>query len=118
MDDETRVTLRIPADVYRAVQRRAHAESRSLNGEIVWLLRQELARRQEASRMAEQAEQTERENALIVTLCREAGDTEPDAELVSGFRSNHHPDDIRAAASGDVAALVQLRQACGLPTFR
>jgi hypothetical protein len=58
-----------------------------------------------------------REDALIVALCREAGDTEPADELVEGFRSNQSAADIRDAAAGDVAALVRLRLASGLPIF-
>jgi predicted type IV restriction endonuclease len=59
-------------------------------------------------------EMTERE--LILALCEEAGDdmTDPD-EVEAGFRINHHPADIRAAADGDVAALLRLRRDCGLP---
>lgn len=63
-------------------------------------------------------ETTTLENALILDLCYEAGDTGPDAELLAGFRSNHHPEDIAAAAAGDVAALAALRHACGLPVVR
>jgi|GEM_PF-3680283 len=59
----------------------------------------------------------EEQNAMILELCREAGDEGSDEDLIEGFRSNHHPEVIAAAASGDVAALVQLRDACGLPIF-
>lgn len=69
----------------------------------------------------------EQEDALILDLWRELG-TEwnqdgsvvagwTDEQLIDGFRGNHHPDLIAAAAGGDVAALVQLRQECGLPIF-
>ena len=34
--DEVRLTVRIPREVYEAMQRRAKAERRSLNGQIVW----------------------------------------------------------------------------------
>jgi len=40
MTDETRVTLRLPADLADFVRERAAAEHRSLNSEIVHLLRQ------------------------------------------------------------------------------
>ena len=60
----------------------------------------------------------EHENAMIVDLCHEAGDTGSNDELIEGFRANHHAEDIAAAASGDVAALAALRQACGLPVIR
>lgn len=55
-----------------------------------------------------------REDELIVALCTEAGDTCSDEEKIEGFRGNHHPDLIRDAANGDVAALVQLRRDCGV----
>ena len=55
----------------------------------------------------------QQEDALLLDLCREAGDL----QLIEGARSNHNEDDIRAAATGDVAALVKLRQAFGLPIF-
>ena len=51
--------------------------------------------------------------ALATALTLEAGES-PDTEA---FVANHHPDDINAAASGDTAALIALRQACGLPIF-
>lgn len=57
------------------------------------------------------------EHDLIVTLCREAGDDVDDPDLDADFRANHDPHDISAAAAGDVAALVRLRRACGLPVF-
>lgn len=72
-------------------------------------------------------EQREQEDALILALCREVGpelnangtttESWTDTQKIDGFRGNHHPDLIRAAALGDVAALVQLRHACGLPAF-
>ena len=61
--------------------------------------------------------QEQKEDEMLVALCREAGDEGTDEALIEGARSNHHPDDIRDAANGDVAALVKLRQAFGLPIF-
>jgi hypothetical protein len=63
--------------------------------------------------------QASRERSMILALCTEAGDdvSDPD-EVEAGFRINHHPDDIRAAADGDVAVLLRLRHACGLPVTR
>jgi hypothetical protein len=40
MEDEARVTLRLPADLAEFLRQRAAAEHRSLNSEIVHLLRQ------------------------------------------------------------------------------
>jgi len=65
----------------------------------------------------EEVFQRNRENELLIALCREAGDVGTDDELSEGARGNHHPDLIRDAANGDVAALVKLRQAFGLPIF-
>lgn len=62
-------------------------------------------------------QQEQRENALLLALCREAGDSGPDAVLIDGARGNHQPGLIRDAANGDVAALVQLRHDFGLPIF-
>ncbi len=62
-------------------------------------------------------DQEQKENDLLVALCREAGDEGTDEALIDGARGNHHPDDIRDATNGDVAALVKLRQAFGLPIF-
>jgi hypothetical protein len=59
-----------------------------------------------------------KEDELILELCREAGDTVSDEECLEGFRANYHPDTIRAAAQGDVEAIIELRQGCGLPIFR
>jgi plasmid stability protein len=42
-DAETRLTVRLPADLAAALRTRAAAEQRSLNSEIVVLLRQALA---------------------------------------------------------------------------
>lgn len=56
------------------------------------------------------------EQDLILALCREAGDYILNPEWAEDeFRSNHNSEDITAAATGDVAALVRLRTACGLP---
>jgi hypothetical protein len=56
---------------------------------------------------------------LILDLCREAGDDVSDEPAtIEAFLGNHHPDDIVAAAQGDHAALVRLREACGLPPVR
>src|SRR5262245_697397 len=56
---------------------------------------------------------------LILELCREAGDDVTNAyAVVDGFRANPHPDDIQSAADGDLRALIRLRKACGLPTFK
>jgi hypothetical protein len=63
------------------------------------------------------SDEVQKENELLVSLCREAGDTGTDNELIDGARGNHHPDLIHDAAQGDVAALIQLRQAFGLPIF-
>jgi len=61
--------------------------------------------------------QRELEDALLTELCREAGDIGRDEELVEGARANHDPEDIAEAACGDVAALIRLRIAFGLPIF-
>jgi hypothetical protein len=42
MPAETRITVRLPADIAQALRDRASAEDRSLNREIVFLLRQAL----------------------------------------------------------------------------
>lgn len=56
------------------------------------------------------------ENNLILDLCREAGDDISDeAATLDAFRGNHHADLITDAAAGQVLALAQLRQDCGLP---
>lgn len=59
---------------------------------------------------------------LVLALLEEAGDgdiahRDPDAALY-GFTGNHPASVINAAADGDVAALVELRAACGLPILR
>ncbi len=61
--------------------------------------------------------QCEREDELLIELCREAGDVGTDEELIEGARANHDPEDIAEAARGDVAALIRLRIAFGLPIF-
>ena len=61
--------------------------------------------------------QSELEDALLTELCREAGDIGPDEELIEGARANHDSEDIAEAARGDVAALIRLRMAFGLPIF-
>lgn len=56
---------------------------------------------------------------LILVLCAEAGDDISDVDAVlEGFTSNHHTEDIEAAAGGDLRALIRLRKDCGLPAFR
>lgn len=57
---------------------------------------------------------------LVLALSAEAGDdmSTPLDDMLYGCTGNHHPDDIEDAASGDVAALIDLRQAFGLPIFR
>ena len=62
-------------------------------------------------------EQEQKEDAFLVSLCREAGNQGTDEELIEGARNNHHPDDIRDAANGDIAAIVKLRRAFGLLIF-
>lgn len=67
----------------------------------------------------------QKESALILELCREAdqlgieplGD-QSEEQIIEGFRSNYPDDVIRAAAEGDVAAIVELRRGCGLPIVR
>ncbi len=61
--------------------------------------------------------QREQEDELLIELCREAGDIGTDEELVEGARANHDSEDIAEAAQGDVAALIRLRIAFGLPIF-
>ena len=39
MAEDIRITLRIPPDVHRALTEQARQEQRSLNGQIVYLLR-------------------------------------------------------------------------------
>jgi hypothetical protein len=46
--DEVKITLRIPADVAEGMKQSAHENNRSLNGEIVWALREYLAKRKRA----------------------------------------------------------------------
>jgi hypothetical protein len=45
MNDEVRITLRIPSDLHDALVAAATADSRSLNGQIVHSLREEMAQR-------------------------------------------------------------------------
>jgi hypothetical protein len=55
---------------------------------------------------------------LIIALCREAGDTESDEVILEGYDANHRSccgPDIKAAAQGDVTALIQIRRCMGLP---
>lgn len=61
--------------------------------------------------------QHERENEFLIELCREAGGIGTDEELIERARVNHDPEDIAEAAQGDVAALIRLRLAFGLPIF-
>lgn len=42
MNDDVRITLRLPADLYKALIDAAERETRSLNGQIVHCLRQAL----------------------------------------------------------------------------
>jgi hypothetical protein len=44
---EVKITLRLPADVAEAMKQSAHANDRSLNGEVVRALREYLAKRQQ-----------------------------------------------------------------------
>lgn len=58
---------------------------------------------------------------LVLALVAEAGEDISGAtteDVLYGFTSNHHAEDINAAATGDVPSLVALRTACGLPVFR
>jgi predicted transcriptional regulator len=43
MEHETRITIRLPDEVAEALRQLAHDHNRSLNGEIVWALRQFIA---------------------------------------------------------------------------
>ncbi len=43
--EDTRITLRLPADVAEGMKQSAHENDRSLNGEIVRALREYLAKR-------------------------------------------------------------------------
>lgn len=59
---------------------------------------------------------------LTLALIEEAGEgdlahRDPDAAIY-GFTGNHPASLVNEAAAGDVAALVELRTACGLPIFR
>jgi hypothetical protein len=92
----------------------AQIAGEEMTGEPVCTDCQEVRR---AARTARHA-QEEAEDALILTLCHEAGDEGPDADLIDGFRGNFAPDLIAAAAAGDVEALVELRTAVGLPFTR
>ena len=49
---ETRITLRIPADVAEGMKQSAHENDRSLNGEIVRALREYLAKREDKRKRA------------------------------------------------------------------
>jgi hypothetical protein len=49
MESETRLTLRLPTDLHDALKELARRESRSVNGQIVYLLREAVSR---ASRQA------------------------------------------------------------------
>jgi hypothetical protein len=42
MPDDTRITVRLPADLTEALRERARADDRSLNRQILFLLRQAL----------------------------------------------------------------------------
>ena len=42
MDDDTRITLRLPTDLHARVAAAAASGHRSLNGEILWLIEQAL----------------------------------------------------------------------------
>jgi len=61
--------------------------------------------------------QEQKENALIIDLCRECGDQGTDTDLISGFRENHPDTTIREAANGSVTAFAELRRGCCLPLF-
>lgn len=61
---------------------------------------------------------TEKAVDVVLALCDEAGEDISDEQYVlEGFTANHSAEDINAAAEGDVAALIALRTACGLPIF-
>lgn len=64
---------------------------------------------------------TEAQRQVILTLCRDGGDTGTEEDLVAGFVANHLDRDgellrdLEAAAAGDVLATIRLRTRCGLP---
>lgn len=99
----------IPDDVAKILKQQAKASGLTLEA-YLRLKVIELARKE-----TKMKDQEQKENELLVELCREAGDTGTDEELIDGARGNHAPDLIRDAACGDVAALVQLRHDFGLP---
>jgi hypothetical protein len=39
MPDDIKLQVRLPADLHRELQERARLDQRSLNGQILWLLR-------------------------------------------------------------------------------
>lgn len=55
------------------------------------------------------------QNELILALAHEAGDDSPDEDIIECVRGDYDESLIRRAASGDVAALIKLRSAYGLP---
>ena len=48
--EEVKITLRVPPDVADAMKRLAHANDRSLNGELVRAIREYIARQQKRAR--------------------------------------------------------------------
>jgi hypothetical protein len=54
MEHETRITIRIPDAVAEALRQLAQDHNRSLNGEIVWALRQFIAQHTEQSKQHEE----------------------------------------------------------------
>ncbi len=46
MSDEKKITIRIPTDVHALLIRLAAQDTRSLNGEIITLLREAIAKRE------------------------------------------------------------------------
>lgn len=62
--------------------------------------------------------QREREDEFLIELCREVGDIGTDEELIEGVHANHDLENIAEVTRGDVAALIRLRIAFGLPILR
>lgn len=49
MNDEKKVTIRIPDDLHQALVKLSEQDTRSLNGEIIALLREAIAERKKKS---------------------------------------------------------------------